>query len=269
MQRLLIRDFQLHAAVEDIAFQTVERNDFLVAAAVAEVLLGDSPERIPMHHGMDAVIFRRLCAGYGECGNLDGRHDGVPAALVPVDDRTVPADLIDIPAEFLHPGRDGFTAVVGAAGDGHEVTHFYRTGGRLCGLCGFCLAAQLRRDLLGEVTHTSIHPVAGAAFVGEPFVDGQHHFIRLRIVAQRFRLISKPEQLGFTVALADIHAELDESLIHNILKRIRLGGVGCALNGDCPLVICIAGRAPAAVFLLHIHPDSSVCADAIVAACLP
>ena len=38
MQRLFIRDFQLHAAVNDIVFQTVERNDLLVAAAIAEVL---------------------------------------------------------------------------------------------------------------------------------------------------------------------------------------------------------------------------------------
>ena len=70
MQRLLIRDFQLHAAVEDIAFQSVQADDFLVAAAVAEILLGDSPEGIPMHHGVDAVILRRCCPDYGECGNL-------------------------------------------------------------------------------------------------------------------------------------------------------------------------------------------------------
>ena len=102
-----VRDFQLHAAVEDIAFQFVQTDNLLVAAAVAEVLLGDCPEGVPMYHCMDAVIFRRLCADYGECGNLDGRHDGISAALVPVDDRTVTADLMDIPAQFAYPGRDG------------------------------------------------------------------------------------------------------------------------------------------------------------------
>ena len=40
---LLIRDFQLHAAVEDIARQSVQADDFLVAAAAAEVLLRDCP----------------------------------------------------------------------------------------------------------------------------------------------------------------------------------------------------------------------------------
>ena len=53
MQRLFIRDFQLHAAVDDIAFQSVQTDDLLVAAAVAEVLLGDSPEGVAMHHGMN------------------------------------------------------------------------------------------------------------------------------------------------------------------------------------------------------------------------
>lgn len=49
---LLIRDFQIHAAVEDIAFQSVQTDDFLVAAAVAEILLSDCPEGIPMRHGI-------------------------------------------------------------------------------------------------------------------------------------------------------------------------------------------------------------------------
>lgn len=178
-----------------------------------------------MHHGVDAVIFRRHCADYGECGNLDGRHDGVSAALVPIDDRTVTADLIDIPAQFAHPGRDGFAAIVGAAGDGHEVAHFHRTGGRLRGLRKFYFATQLCRDLFGKITHTSIHPVAGAAFVRKPPVDGQYHLIRLRIVIERFRLIPKPEQLGFAVALTDVGAKLDEPLVDHILERIRLGTV--------------------------------------------
>ena len=49
MQRLLIRNLQLHAAVDDIALQPVQTDDFLISAAVAEILLSDSPEGIPMH----------------------------------------------------------------------------------------------------------------------------------------------------------------------------------------------------------------------------
>ena len=204
MQRLLIRDFQLHAAVNDIAFQPVQADDFLVVATVAEVLLGDSPEGIPMHHGMNAVGFGRLCADYGECGNLDGRHDGVSATFVPVDN--------------------------------------------------------------GEVTHTSIHPVAGAAFVRKPPVHGQYHLIRLWIVVQRFRLVPKPEQLGFAVAFADVHTELDERPVDDVLERIRFGGIGSALDGDGSLVVGIGRRTPGAVSFLNIHTDPSVCADAVVAA---
>ena len=222
-----------------------------------------------MRHGMDAVFFRRLCADYGECGDLDGRHDGVSAALVTVDDRTVTADLIDIPAQFAHPGRDGFAAVVGTAGDSHKVTHFHRTGGRLRGLCGFYLAAQLRRDFLGEVTHTSIHPVAGTALVGKPPMDGQHHLIALRTVIKRLVLISQPEQLRLAIALADVGAKLDEPLVHHILERIRLGIVAGALNGDGSLVVGCGRGTPGAVLLFHIHSDPTIDTDAVVAACLP
>lgn len=36
-----VRDFQLHTAVDDIAFQPIQADDFLIAAAVAEILLSD------------------------------------------------------------------------------------------------------------------------------------------------------------------------------------------------------------------------------------
>ena len=130
MQRLLIRDLQLHTAVDDIAFQPIQADDFLIAATVAEIFLGNRPEGVAMHHGVDAVILCGFCANYGECGNLDGRHDGISAALVPVDDRTVTAGFIDIPTQLLHPGRDGFPTIIGATRDGHEVTGLdtYRCG---------------------------------------------------------------------------------------------------------------------------------------------
>ena len=57
---LLIRDFELHTAVDDIAFQPIQADDFLIAAAVAEILLGDCPEGVTMHHGVDAVILGRV-----------------------------------------------------------------------------------------------------------------------------------------------------------------------------------------------------------------
>ena len=269
MQRLLIRNLQLHAAVDDIALQPVQTDDFLISAAVAEILLGDCPEGVTMHHGVDAVILGGFRACHGKCRGFDRRHDGVPAGFILVDDRTITADLIDIPTQFAHPGRDSFTAVVGAAGDGHKIAHFHRTGGRLRGLCGFCLSTQLRRDLLGKVTHAGVHPVTGAAFVRKPPMDGQNHLVGFRGVVQRLGLISKPEQLRLAVALADVGAKLDESLVHHILESIRLGIVAGALNGDGSLVVSCGGGAPRAVFLLHIHSDPPVDTDAVVAACLP
>ena len=103
----------------------------------------------------------------------------------------------------------------------------------------------------------------------KPSVDGQYHLIRLRIVVQRFRLIPKPEQLGFAVALADVGAKFHESVIHHVLERIRLGVVAGTLDGDGSLVVGIGGRTPASVLFLHIHTDPAIHADAVVTACLP
>jgi len=269
MQRLLIRDFQLHAAVDDIAFQSVQADDLLIAAAVAEILLGDCPEGVAMHHSMNAVILRRLCADYRECGNLDGRHDGVPAGFILVDDGTVAADLDHIPAELLYPAGNGFAAIVGAARDGHEVAGLdtYRCGldwvGRLY------ITAESRSDLGCQIAHAGIHPVAGTGFIRKPPMDGQNHLVRFRGVVQRLGLIAEPEQLRLAVAPADIGAKLHESVVHHILECVRLGVVAGALNGDGSLVVGCGGGTPGAVLLFHIHSDPTIDTDAVVAACLP
>ena len=265
---LLIRDLELHTAVDDIAFQSVQADDLLIAAAVAEILLGDCPEGVTMHHGVDAVILGGFRACHGKCRGLDRRHDSVPAGLVLVDDRAVAADLYHIPAELLHPAGDGFAAIVGAACDGHEVADLDRPGG-LDWVGRLHLTAERCRDLGCQITHTGIHPVTGAAFVRKPPMDGQNHLVGFRGVVQRLGLISKPEQLGFAVALADVGAKLDESLVHHILESVRLGVVAGTLDGDSSLVVDCGRGAPRAVFLFYIHPDPAVHANAVVAACLP
>ena len=265
---LLIRDLQLHAAVDDIAFQTVQVDDFLIAAAVAEILLSDCPEGVTMHHGVDAVILGGFRACHGKCRGLDRRHDGIPARLLLINDCTVPTDLDHIPAELLHPAGDGFAAIVGAARDGHEVTSFDCASG-LGRFDRLHLTAERCRDLGCQITHTGIHPVTGAAFVRKPPMDGQNHLVGFRGVVERLGLIAEPEQLCLAVALADVGAKLDESLVHHILKSVRLGVVAGTLDGDSSLVVGCGGGAPGAVFLFHIHPDPTVHADAVVAACLP
>ena len=265
---LLIRDLQLHTAVDDIAFQSVQTDNLLVAAAVAEILLGDCPEGVAMYHSVNAVVLGGFRACHGKCRSLDRRHDGVSAGFILVDDGTVAADLDHIPAELLHPAGNGFAVIVGAASDGHEVASFDCASG-LGRFDRLHLAAESCRDLGCQITHMGIHPVAGAALVRKPSVDGQHHLVRFRGVVQRLGLIAEPEQLCLAVALADVGAKLDESLVHHILERIRLGIVAGALNGDGSLVVGCGRGTPGAVFLFHIHPDPAVHANAVVAACLP
>ena len=265
MQRLLIRDFQLHAAVDDIAFQSVQTDDLLVAAAVAEILLCDCPEGISVRYGMNAIVLGGFRASHGKCRGFDWRHDGVPAGLVLVNDRAVAADLYHIPAELLHPAGNSFAVIVGAARDGHEVTDLDRPGG-LGGFGRLYITAESCRDLGCQIAHAGIHPVAGTGFTRKPPMDSQNHLVGFRGVVQRLGLISKPEQLGFAVALADVGAKFNEPLVHHILESIRLGGVGSALDGDGSLVVCVGGRAPGAVSFLHIHTDPSVCTNAVVAA---
>ena len=268
MQRLFIRDLEFHTAVDDIAFQSVQTGDLLVAAAVAEILLCDCPEGISVRYGMNAIVLGGFRASHGKCRGFDWRHDGVPAGLVLVNDRAVAADLYHIPAELLNPAGNGFAVIVGAARDGHEVTDLDRPGG-LGGFGRLYITAESCRDLGCQIAHAGIHPVAGAALVRKPSVDGQHHLVRLRSVVQRLGLIPQPEQLRLAIALADVGAKLDESLVHHVLKSVRLGVVAGTLDGDSSLVVGCGGGAPGAVFLFYIHPDPAVHANAIVAACLP
>ena len=82
----------------------------------------------------------------------------------------------------------------------------------LCSLCSGDIigtTAESRRDLLRQITHPGIHPVAGTAFVCEPPMDGKHHLAGLRLIGESFVLIAEPEQFRLAVALADVHAQLD------------------------------------------------------------
>ena len=99
------------------------------------------------------------------------------------------------------------------------------------------ITAQPRRDLLGQVAHPGVHPAARTGFVGKPSMNRQHHLIRLWLIGESFTLVPKPQQLGFTVALADVCAQLNQPVIDHIVEGIRFGNIGCALNGDRPLYI--------------------------------
>ena len=83
-----VGDLQLLAAVDGVAVKAVEGLDLLVANAAAQVLFGNAPEGIALDHGVNAVGHRRAPRRC-QVGDPHRGHDGVGAALVLVDDRTV------------------------------------------------------------------------------------------------------------------------------------------------------------------------------------
>ena len=93
---------------------------------------------------------------------------------------------------------------------------------------------------------------------------GQNHFIGSRLVVQSLSLIAEPEQLGFSVTLANVCAKLDQFHIYSIVECIRMCGIAGTLDCDRTLVICIRGRTPGTVLFFHIHTHSTIHADTIL-----
>lgn len=252
-----LRDDGINAVVTDAAVRTVAG-----AGAFADVQgIGGNLYAVRA----EAVRRCNRLAHDGQELDVDRTANGILAVHALVDDGAVAADLADDPLLGGYPVRDSLAVVVGRAGqDAHDVALLDGAGsGRGSGLRR---SAQRRSDLHGEIAHAGVHPVAGAALVGKPAMDGQDHFVGLGGVIQGLVLVAQPKQLGFAIALADVHAELDEGLIDHILERIRFRAVAGALDGHGPLVVGIGGRTPAAVLLLNVHTDTTVKADAVVAA---
>ena len=92
----------------------------------------------------------------------------------------------------------------------------------------------------------------------------QNHFIRLRTVRHSLILITEPEQLLFAVALANVHAEVDEGSVHSVRHSVRMSLVGRTFDGHGTMVIRRTGRTPGAVFLFYTERDSAVITDKLV-----
>ena len=75
-------------------------------------------------------------------------------------------------------------------------------------------------------------------------MDSQNHFSGLRLISKCLILIAKPQKLIFPIPLTDIDTELDQRLINDIFKCIRLRGVRSALDRYRPLVVGIGRRTP-------------------------
>ena len=251
---VLVWNLQFLAAVDGVAGETVERLDLLVARSAAEQTLGNRPKGVALLHrvfpvgggsGIDAhaVVGEHIVTGVLVSLRLGVGEDAVRAKL----------RLRVLP---------GFTHTVIAGGQLFRVPGRGRSG-RLRFLPS--RAAKLRRDLRGEVAHPGVHPAARTRLVGKPAMDGQHHLAGCRGIVQRLVLVAEPDELGLSVAFADIHAKGDEFLIDHCLECIRLRVVRRALDGDRPLVVCVGGGTPGAVLLLHDKRHTPVAADAVVA----
>ena len=81
-------------------------------------------------------------------------------------------------------------------------------------------------------------------------MNGQYHLIRCRGVIERFVLIPQPKELLLAITLTDVGTEFDKRVIDRTVHGIRLTHIAGTFDGDCPLVIGIAGRTPAAVLFL-------------------
>ena len=76
--------------------------------------------------------------------------------------------------------------------------------------------AKLPSDLVCQITHASIHPVARTGLVGKPAVHRQDHFVRLRRIVQGLVLVSEPDELILPVAFTYIYAKLDQCLVDDV-----------------------------------------------------
>lgn len=145
---VLVRDLQLHAAVDDIGFQTVQLDDLRVAVSFAEVLHGNVPQGIPVNNGMYTVGFGGFSIDERQIGHLHRGHNGVFDVLALVDDCTVAGYAMNIPVLRFDPGWNRLSAVILRAGDFHKVACL--NSSRYGGFRGFgrlCTAAQSLRNL--------------------------------------------------------------------------------------------------------------------------
>lgn len=68
----------------------------------------------------------------------------------------------------------------------------------------------------------------------------------------------------FPVSLADVRAELDQLFVNGRVHSVRICFVAGALDRYGPLVVGVAGAAPAPVTLVYYEDDAAVLADPVV-----
>lgn len=147
----LVRDLQLPAAVDDIGGQAVQYLDLRVAGAIAQILLGEIPEGVTLHNGMD-TIRRRFGGGALHQLQVVKRDPGVDARL------GFPGGLLHLLAQQ----DTGFSALHNrlsadsGLGDNVVVVILHPGGNRLGG--GVVL---LRRSLEFDLAAKFNHPGSG------------------------------------------------------------------------------------------------------------
>lgn len=132
-------------------------------------------------------------------------------------------------------------------------------------LCQSILLSQPSGNFLGYISVSVQQILPRASLVGKPSVDGQYHFVRPRLIRQGFELLLQPQQPLFPVSPADIRTEVKQCIVGSLRHLIRGGGLTGHLNGNCPMVVVLAGGAPGSVTLRHAQPNAAVIAHHIVA----
>lgn len=200
---MLVRNLQLLAAVDGVAFKTVEGLDFLVAGPAAQVLLGNAPKGVAIDYVVDTVGYRGA-PRRSQVGNPYRGHNGVGAALILIDDRTVSGHFTDIPLLFLDPGGDGLSAVILRPGDGYQVTDLDSAAGLNRLYRRFRLrATQLVLDCRTEGIH--VLAVLRPPVQHIPVVGRNAQLVALAVADNVL--------LSQTIELAEIHAEVYRFMI--------------------------------------------------------
>lgn len=115
-------------------------------------------------------------------------------------------------------------------------------------------------DPVGKLAIAGVEPVTGAALICKPPVRGQHHFVAFWRVCESFLFATQPQNLVFPVSLADVRAELDQLFVNGRVHSVRICFVAGALDRYGPLVVGVAGAAPAPVTLVYYEDDAGVLA---------
>ena len=110
------------------------------------------------------------------------------------------------------------------------------------------------RDLFRQIPQSAVEPVTRTGLVCKPSVDSAHHLVRFWIVAERFLLVPKPEQLYLDKFLLRYEiakgvrrpAEINERLVLlcSVFLLFLRSSISSCYFGKCPVIEIGLKRGP-------------------------